>query len=175
MYLTAGQYKGRKIEVPQNVKPTLSKVRQGVFNMLNQFNFIEPFFLDMFAGSGLMGLEAISRGYKVKELEINKKNAQIIKKNYQSIGLKADLIITNALNFKTDEKFDIIYLDPPWNNDYIPIIKKAQELKNDNGIIVIEYDDTKNIDLSDIIKTNNYKLEILKEKKYGRCKVALLQ
>ena len=69
MYLTAGQFKGQKIEVPSNVQPTLSKVRESVFNILLQYELGEMKFLNMFSGSGLMGLEAISRGYKVKELE----------------------------------------------------------------------------------------------------------
>ena len=83
MYLTAGQFKGIKIEVPTNVKPTLSKVRESIFNMLLQFCLKDNSFLDMFSGSGIMGLEAISRGYSVKCIELNPKHALIIKKIIQ--------------------------------------------------------------------------------------------
>ena len=104
MNLTGGQFKGQKIEVPKNVKPTLSKVRESVFNILYQFEFENNTFLDMFAGSAIMGLEAISRGYKVKELEMNPKTAKIIKSNYQKLNLEPNLTICNSLNYKTDEK-----------------------------------------------------------------------
>ena len=59
MYLTAGQYKGTKIDVPNSVKPTLSKVRESIFNMLLQFELEDNSFLDMFCGSGIMGMEAV--------------------------------------------------------------------------------------------------------------------
>ena len=85
MYLTGGQYKGNKIEVPKSAKPTLSKVRESVFNILMPFYKIDSKFLDMFAGSAIMGLEALSRGYEVKEIEINPKSAELIKKNYAKV------------------------------------------------------------------------------------------
>ena len=174
MYLTGGQYKGHKIEVPQNTKPTLSKVRESIFNMLIQFDLDGNKFLDMFAGSAIMGLEAISRGYSVKELEINPKTAQIIKKNYEKIKQKANITICNALNYK-DEKFDIIYLDPPWDMDYSPIIIKAYELLNKNGIIIIEYDKQKDISINEILNKTQLPLKPVKSKKYGRCLIEILR
>ena len=78
MYLTAGQYKGHKIQVPPNVQPTLSKVRESVFNILLQYDLLSNKFLNMFSGSAIMGLEAISRGYNVTELEISPKVGAII-------------------------------------------------------------------------------------------------
>ena len=68
MNLTGGQFKGLKIEVPNNTKPTLSKVRESVFNILFQYDLKEKKFLDLFAGSAIMGLEALSRGFIVKEV-----------------------------------------------------------------------------------------------------------
>lgn len=174
MYLTGGQYKGRKIEVPNNVKPTLSKVRESIFNMLMPYYFDGITFLDMFAGSSVMGLEAISRGYIVKELEINPKVASVIKKTYASIGLIPDITITNAINFKSKDKYDIIYIDPPWNDDYKQYLKKAFELLSNNGIIILEYDEKRNIDVPSLISNAGLKLAILKLKKYGRCSIAFL-
>ena len=157
MYLTAGQYKGVKIEVPKSAKPTLSKVRESIFNILVQYD-IGNRFLDMFAGSAIMGLEALSRGYIVKELEINRSTAQIIKKNYLKVGVNPDLSVCDALKFK-DGEFDIIYIDPPWNLDYLPILIHARRLLSKNGIIIVEHD-----------KTINYSdFDVIKEKKYGRC------
>lgn len=175
MYLTAGQYKGCKIDVPNDVKPTLSKVRESVFNILAQYDFKDDKFLDMFAGSSIMGLEALSRGYKVKELEISPKSAKIIKKNYEKLKLSPDLTVCNCLKYKTDEKYDVIYADPPWDMDYVPVVLKAYELIDDNGVIVLEYDKLKNIDLKEILDFVDNKLEIVKEKQYGRCLLAVLK
>ena len=174
MYLTAGQYKGIKIEVPKDVKPTLSKVRESIFNMLLQFDLSDDSFLDMFCGSGIMSLEAVSRGYNVVSLEINPKNASVIKKNCSKIKTKPNIIVTDCLKFKTNDKFSIIYLDPPWQDDYSLIIKKADELLNDKGVIFVEYDKTRNLDISDILLKNNIHLEIFKSKKYGRCLIDIL-
>ena len=174
MYLTAGQYKGIKIEVPKDVKPTLSKVRESIFNMLLQFDLTDDSFLDMFCGSGIMSMEAVSRGYNVTCLEINPKNASIIKKNFSKIKTKPNIVITDCLKFKTNDNFSIIYLDPPWQDDYSSIIKKAQELLNDNGVIFVEYDKTRNLDISKILIENNIPLKIFKSKKYGRCLIDVL-
>lgn len=175
MYLTGGQFKGYKIEVPKNVKPTLSKVRESVFNILNQYELLENNFLNMFSGSAIMGLEAISRGYSVKELEINPKVAQIIKSNYKKLNLTPDLTICNSLNYKNEKRYSIIYIDPPWDMDYKPIILKAYELLENNGVIVIEYDEKKNIDIQSILDKLNININLVKSKKYGRCLLAILR
>ena len=84
MIITGGKYKGRKVCAPDEkiTRPTLSKVRQGVFNTL--FSILGDFqgktFLDLFGGSGVMGLEALSRGFEeVTVFEKNFKVAQILK------------------------------------------------------------------------------------------------
>lgn len=175
MHLTGGQYKGYKIEVPKNVKPTLSKVRESIFNILNQYDLSNNNFLNMFSGSAIMGLEAISRGYNVKELEINPKTAQIIKSNYKKINLTPNLTVCNSLNYKDGKRYDIIYIDPPWDMDYKPIILKANELLAPNGIIIIEYDQTKNINIQNIVDELNININLIKFKKYGRCLIAILR
>lgn len=174
MYLTGGQYKGCKIEVPKTVKPTLSKVRESVFNILAQYDLSNNKFLNMFSGSAIMGLEAISRGYDVYELEINPKVATIIKNNYKKLNLVPKLTICNSLNYKTQEKYDVIYADPPWDMDYKPIILKADELLAQNGVIILEYDQTKNINIQNILDELNIDINLVKSKKYGRCLLAIL-
>lgn len=173
MNLTGGQYKGLKIEVPQNVKPTLSKVRESVFNILFQYDLGSMRFLDLFAGSGIMGLEAISRGYQVKEVELNSKNANIVKNNYKKIKLNCDITIANALKYN-DGKYDVIYLDPPWDMDYKPILNHCYELLDEDGLIVVEYDKNQNIDLNEINHELGNIYTIIKDKKYGRCLISIL-
>ena len=175
MYLTAGLYKGHKIDVPNNVKPTLSKVRESVFNILLQYDLSDNKFLNMFSGSAIMGLEAISRGYKVVELEISPKTASVIKSNYKNLKLTPNIVICDCLKFQSNEKYDVIYADPPWDMDYSPIILKANELLNDNGVIILEYDKTKNIDIQSILDELNINIKLVKSKKYGRCLLAILK
>ena len=122
-----------------------------------------------------MGLEAISRGYNVVELEINPKTATIIKSNYKNLNLKPNLVICDSLKYKTNEKYDVIYADPPWDMDYKPIILKANELLTDDGIIILEYDKTKNIDIQNILDELNIDISLVKSKKYGRCLIAVLK
>lgn len=159
MIITAGIYKGRKIIAPDEkiTRPTLSKVRMGVFNTLYSImgEFEGKTFLDVFGGSGVMGLEALSRGFeRVKVFEKNPKAAEIIKKNYAQLGLKPDLIIGDSVKLiqKTDEVFDVVYIDPPYQSDlYVSI------LENVKGKVVI-VEGIKDIDFEgfEIIKSKNY-------------------
>ncbi len=166
MIITAGIYRGRKIKTPDEniVRPTLSKIREGVFNILfSMIDFKDKYFLDMFAGSGIMGLEAISRGfYYVMELEKKPKVAKIIKENYEKLGVKLNLKIGDSLKQKLLEKFDVIYIDPPYYSDiYEKALMKIEKeaLLKDNGIIVLEH--VKEICLEGL----NFKQ--IKQKKYS--------
>lgn len=122
-----------------------------------------------------MGLEAISRGYCVKELEINPKIVSIIKSNYKKIKLTPDLTVCNCLNYKTENKYSVVYADPPWDLDYAPIILKAKELLKTDGVIILEYDKQKNIDIQKILDNLNIDIKLVKTKKYGRCLLAILR
>lgn len=159
MIITAGIYKGRKIESPDEkiTRPTLSKVRMGVFNTLYSIigDFEGKSFLDVFGGSGIMGLEALSRGFsRVKVFEKNPKVAQILKKNYQTVGLKPDLTIGDStkLILKTDEIFDVVYIDPPYMSGiYEDILSKVK-----GNIIIVEHSETIDFDGYEVLKQKNY-------------------
>lgn len=168
MIITAGIYKGRKIDSPDEkiTRPTLSKVRMGVFNTLYSIigDFEGKTFLDVFGGSGIMGLEALSRGFdKVKVFEKNPKVAQILKKNYQTVGLKPNLTIGDSTKLvaKLDEVFDVVYIDPPYMSGiYEDILSKVK-----GGIIIAEH--------SEAIEFDGY--EVLKQKNYGGKMVSFLK
>ena len=161
MIITGGKYKGRKILAPDEkiTRPTLSKVRQGVFNTL--FSMIGEFegktFLDLFGGSGVMGLEALSRGFEeVIVFEKNPKAAQILKKNYSTLGISPNLKIGDSLKLVKilDRSFDVIYIDPPYYSGiYEDIFAKLPPA----NIIIAEH--------SEPLKINGYNL--IKEKSYG--------
>ncbi len=166
MNITAGKYKGQKITAPDEkiTRPTLSKVRMSVFNTLQaMINFEDKSFLDMFSGSGIMGLEAISRGFKSAVLiEKNKKVHSIIKSNLKKYESENDikLLLGDSLNIcqKLCGKryFDIIYIDPPY---FSGIYEKSLEtaLKISSGIIILEH----------IIPLDLTNYNIIKQKQYG--------
>ena len=182
MIITAGKFKGRKIIAPDEkiTRPTLSKVRMSVFNTLqSMIEFEGASFLDMFAGSGIMGLEALSRGFtKVTAIEKNPKVVKILKENYKQINEAAKQLRSEAarLNLaawlpscltslagdslkivpKLDEKFDVVYIDPPY---FSGIYEKSLEaIKNTaSNIIILEH--VTDVDFGEYI--------ILKQKKYG--------
>lgn len=164
MNITAGIYKGRRIIAPDETitRPTLSKVRMSVFNTLQSLtDFDGCSFLDMYSGSGIMGLEALSRGFeRVVMIEKNKKVFNIIKSNIKSLESenRIKLILGDSIKVcgKLNEKFDVIYIDPPY---YSGIYEKSLEnaAKISNGMIILEH--VTDLDFS------GYNL--IKQKKYG--------
>lgn len=173
MNITAGIYKGSKVKTPEGIsRPTLSKIRESVFNTLfSMIDFGGKCFLDAFAGSGIMGLEALSRGFgDVLAIEKNPKAARLLKENYANIKLEANLIIGDSLKIlpKLSEKFDIIYLDPPYQSGIyektLQIIKENSILK-ENGIIILEHNTE--------ICTEGF--TVIKSKKYSDKLITFLQ
>ena len=110
MNITAGKFKGQKIIAPdENItRPTLSKVRMSVFNTLQaMIEFEGKSFLDMYAGSGIMGLEALSRGFSsIVMLEKNKKVYNVIKSNLKKYEQDNDIKLFLGDSLKICEKFN---------------------------------------------------------------------
>lgn len=164
MNITAGIYKGQKIIAPdENItRPTLSKVRMSVFNTLQaMIDFENSSFLDMYSGSGIMGLEALSRGFsKVVSIEKNKKVYSVIKSNFKKYEKENDLklILGDSLKVcqKLAAKFDVIYIDPPYFSGIYE--KSLDAIKNIvGGIVILEH-------VTDV-EMNGF--EVIKQKKYG--------
>ncbi len=162
MNITAGRFKGQKIIAPDEkiTRPTLSKVRMSVFNTLQaMINFDGANFLDMYAGSGIMGLEAISRGFaSAVAIEKHPKVTQIIKNNYKKFSDPPKLIIGDSLKVtaKMQEKFDVIYIDPPYfSGVYEQSLDAIRTIAD--GIVILEH--VNDVDFSGF--------ELIKQKKYG--------
>lgn len=162
MIITAGKYKGQKIIAPdENItRPTLSKVRMSVFNTLQAIiDFEGKTFLDMFAGSGVMGLEAISRGFdSAIAIEKNPKIASVIKTNFKKFDIAPKLVIGDSIKLtqKMSERFDVVYIDPPYfSGVYEQSLAAIKNIASD--IIILEH--VTDVDFSE------YKL--IKQKKYG--------
>ena len=168
MIITAGKYKGRKITAPNEkiTRPTLSKVRMGVFNILYSImgDFEGKSFLDLFGGSGIMGLEALSRGFShAAVFELNKQSARIIRENYKKLGIEANLTIGDSLKLleKNDMFFDVIYVDPPYESGIYESLLKIIK----SGIVVLEH--------SEPVDTNGFK--VLRSKDYGGKFITIIQ
>lgn len=167
MHITGGKFNSRKLHSPKgdNVRPTLSKTRSAIFDTLQSLiDFEDKTFLDVFAGSGIMGLEAISRGFKkCTAIEKDKKTFLNIKANYELLGLEPNVFCADSLKkLKTlDKKFDVIYVDPPYfanlYDETLKIILQNKILEKD-GIIITEAPKSLTINLSgyEEIKQKNY-------------------
>ena len=165
MNITGGIYNRQKIKAPdENItRPTLSKVRMSVFNTLSAMTeFTGKSFLDMYSGSGIMSLEAISRGFEsVVAIEQNRKVYSVIKSNFSRYENDHDLklILGNSLKVcnKLEHKFDVIYIDPPY---FAGIYEKSLEAIKEicNDIVILEH-------VTEVEIPKNF--EILKQKKYG--------
>lgn len=175
MHVTGGQYKGHKIIIPNCAKPTLSKTRESVFNVL--YSVLDTFegkmFLDLFSGSGIMSLEALSRGFKTVSIDKNPKAVKLIKENLKIAKNNFEIYMFDALSYveKTTIKPDVVYIDPPWDTDYKKIIEKCVE-KFKSSVIIIEYDKKKAQEFMQIYAQNTMPF---KEKVYGRCKLDFIK
>ena len=175
MHVTGGQYKGHKIIIPNCAKPTLSKVREGVFNVL--YSLLDTYenktFLDLYAGSGIMSLEAISRGFYAISVDNNQKAIKLIKENLKISKEPYKVVLFDSEKFieKTEITPDVIYLDPPWNYDYKNIIYKVSN-KFKNSILIVEYDKKR---AKEFAQFYTQKLSPFKEKVYGRSKLDFLK
>ena len=127
MKISSGEYKGRVIRGPKYIRPTQGKVRKALFDILGDISGLS--FLELFAGSGAVGFEAVSRGAaELTLVEYNRECLQAIRKNIESMKIKACSLypheVQKALEMlhKEGRKFDIIFLDPPY---YIDTSKKT--------------------------------------------------
>ena len=134
----AGKYKGRKLYDVKDlhVRPTQAKVRKSVFQILEPFDGMEV--LDLYAGVGTLGIEAMSRGAtRVVFVENNRRVFKVLKKNIELFEPdQCDLFLTDALQFLTRDKnqyFDIIFADPPYTEVGFHSIKEKVERKLKSG------------------------------------------
>ena len=145
MRIIAGKYRGRVLKEfkGREIRPTADRAKEAIFNIL-QTEIYGSSFLDLFCGTGNMGVEAISRGAeKVAMVDSSKESVAIAKFNVDMIKESAQVVLTDALTFvsSTREKFDIIFLDPPYDIDGTPVLEAIAENKilNDGGLVIYEH------------------------------------
>ncbi len=177
MRVISGSARGRKLLAPDGMltRPTTDRVKESIFNIINPYLPAENI-LDLFAGSGALGIEALSRGTSHAVLvDSNRAALEIVKKNLLGARLveRADVVFKDALLFlkETQMKFDIIFLDPPYNtgllNEAIDLIYE-KSLLTDGGIILAESE------VNGEEPGNNH-FTIAKRAKYGKTTVFVLK
>lgn len=137
--IIAGKYKGRLLKTPKGPKtrPTLAKLREAVFNIC-QHEISGARFLDLFAGSGAMGIEALSRGASHATFVENDRQAlRCIAENIKTLQLESQTTVVRSLKTLTSS-FDIVYLDPPYETPIAPIIDELFPLLAPNALLFIE-------------------------------------
>lgn len=174
MRVITGSARGRVLETLRGddiVRPTTDKVKEAVFSSV-QFELEGRDFLDAFAGSGQMGIEALSRGARSATfIDSSKKAMAVIERNLKVTNLQqfATIVNANSLSYLRNcpRQFDIAFLDPPYNQgilqEAIPII--AQIMKK-TGVIICESA------LNDKILQKYYKFTLDRERTYGKIKVS---
>lgn len=177
MRVIAGKHKSKPLESLEgrNTRPTMDKVKEGIFNSLHDVHGLG---LDLFAGSGALGIEGLSRGMeKVIFVDQNFKAVKVIQANLKQLNLteQSEVYKNNAdralkaLN-KRDIQFDYIFLDPPYNKG---LIDKALEqiaefdLLKESGIIICEFGNQEDIDTKDF--------QVIKQYHYGLTDTLLLE
>ena len=168
--ITGGEACGRNIQSPRGktARPTSSKIRQALFNILgskvNQANF-----LDLYSGSGIMGIEALSRGAQnLTFIEIDRKLAACIEKSLTDLDYEAEVLmqdVRSALKSLPEDYFDIIFADPPYKSRLAQTtIYKVDKhnLLSEDGVLIIEHPSNTELE------TENTNLTTITKRKYGQ-------
>lgn len=170
MRIISGKYKGKKLNGfnIEGTRPTMDRVKESLFGMIQTY-IPDSIVLDLFAGSGALGLEAVSNGAKECYLIDNNVEAiKSIKENSQNFEEQLNIIYIDYKKFlkTTNKKFDIIFLDPPYKEKQLDTslrIIEERGLLNENGIVICEYE----------IGEPHTNLELIKEKSYGPKKIKI--
>lgn len=166
MRVVGGLYRGRKLASfeGQEVRPTADRVKENLFNIIGN-RIIGAQFLDVFGGTGAIGIEALSRGAeKVTVLDFSEKSVALINKNFKNLNINQTAVKTDSLSFlKRGGKYDIIFIDPPYASDLgvksLQIIGE-NGLLEDNGFAIFEHEEPF------VLQING--LTVFDERKYGR-------
>lgn len=174
MRIVGGKFKGKPLKELKydHIRPTADKVKQALFTKF-QFDIPNSRVLDLFCGTGGLGIEAISRGAKeVVFVDKNPKSVSLTKENLKMIGSEAKVFCISfdvALQ-KVDGKFDFIFIDPPYKSGLYEkafLLISERDLLSETGVIVCEH-----------LKTDEFNyapFEVFDEKIYGTIKLTFLR
>ena len=144
MRVITGAVRGRRLKTPENydIRPTTDNVKEAVFNII-QFDIEGRRVLDLFAGTGQLGIECLSRGAESAVfIDKDRAAAQIIRDNLKTCGLKATVLQEDAVSFlRHCGQFDLIFVDPPYDSElYDSVLESINlvDILSDGGIIICE-------------------------------------
>lgn len=144
--IIAGKYGGRQIEAPDNKRthPMGERIRNALFNKLSD-EIIDARVLDAFAGTGSIGLEALSRGAKhTTFIEKDRIAHKILTNNVFNLKVENQTTIVRAgvspwLDNNLTERFDIIFADPPYHDSQLSTVKKLMDYLNPGGLVILSH------------------------------------
>ncbi len=172
MRVDSGIYKGRKLieNKYDHIRPTTDKVKQALFVKL-QFFVPNKKVLDLFCGTGAIGIEALSRGAEsVLFVDKDFRSCNLTKENLKNLRINAKVVKCDAVKFVEvcKEKYDLVILDPPYKSGlYEKILPKLKPILNDGAIIVCEHASN---------DTFSYlPFKVFDEKKYGNITLTYLE
>jgi len=180
--IIAGEYRGRKLKVIKgmDIRPSSDQLREGLFNMLSSLaDYESMIFLDLYAGTGALGLEALSRGAKkVIFIEASRKNMSVLKQNIESISpgqncfeLTQDSSAQWLSEFVDPGHPCVVFLDPPFSgNEYELILNKLNVLPSirAGSLIVVESNQAREILFPE-------DLLLVKHRRYGSVTLDILR
>lgn len=144
MRVITGTARGRRLKTPDNydIRPTTDNVKESVFNII-QFDIEGRQVLDLFAGTGQLGIECLSRGAAGAVFVDRDRDAvRIVKDNLKTCGMKATVLQEDSISFLNHcGKFDVIFIDPPYDSDlYESALKiiNLVDILSEAGIIICE-------------------------------------
>ena len=180
MRIIAGQHKGRQLKSFKgtDIRPTSDRVREAIFNVLGE-SIADSTVLDLFCGTGALGIEALSRGAKsVVFVDSSSRAVDIVKSNLEMIDClsKTKIIKSDAVRYlrrkaTEQEQFDIIFCDPPYRDDVygsVLDIISTNSVLSPHGVLVLEFAVSKEMG---IVPEG---IELIKTKIYGDTKVSFL-
>ena len=178
MRIIAGEARGRTIEAPsgRNTRPTLDRVRENIFNMIQQY-IPDSSVLDLFAGSGALGFEALSRGASFAVLNdidrnacaVQKKNTELLRFSEKTRVIHSDWQKTVKQLQQEQKVFDLVFLDPPYiMTDLRNLFLALIPLTNSDTLIILEHEARKNPDVPE-------QFSVIKCREWGFCAVRIFR
>jgi 16S rRNA (guanine966-N2)-methyltransferase len=168
--VVAGEFRGRRLAAPRGARtrPTADRVREALFSMLGEVSGARV--LDLYAGSGALGIEALSRGAgSAVFVERNARAAAVIERNLASLGLEQKVVRDDAMRFlaRAGGTFDLVFCDPPYDSASRlggPLAERLPALTSEDARIVTESDKRWPLELP---------FPLLTERTYGDTRIAI--
>ena len=141
MRIIAGSHRGRRIAAPRGraTRPTSDRVRESAFNLIGPLDDADV--IDLYAGSGALGLEALSRGAaRVTFVESDREACRVINANLDALGFRATVLCQDVARALAQDRgdYDLVLCDPPYDADVGPIAASLARLVRPDGLLVLE-------------------------------------